>query len=367
MAEPLKNYYNEKFFNSCCEIIATVEKGFNKKQFLREIYANGWEDLELKERMRHVSTTLNNHLTGNYKKQVTKILKMTQLLLKNKMQEQGLQYMFLPDFIEQYGQDDYETSVKAMEKITVFTSCEFGVRPFILKYPAQMMQQFLLWSKHDNLHVRRFASEGSRPRLPWAMGIPALKADPKPILPILKNLKNDPSEYVRRSVANNLNDISKDHPVVVINIAKSWMNKKVETQKLIKHACRTLLKQGNAEVMELFGFGNAKNIKIENLKIQTPKIKIGEALVFNFDLKNTAATAALVRLEYAVYYQKSNGTLSKKVYKISEKQYSPKSSTPIEKKQSFRQITTRVFHKGLHQVAIVVNGVEGEKFDFKLV
>jgi hypothetical protein len=172
---------------------------------------------------------------------------------------------------------------------------------------------------------------------------------------------------VRRSVANNLNDISKDHPQKVIEIAQEWLGNSVSTDKLIKHACRTLLKQGNLQVMPLFGFGSVTMLKIHRFEVNTPTVKIGETLTFGFDFENTGIANELVRLEYGVYYQKANGTLSKKVYKISEKTYAAGTKSSVTRKQSFRVITTRKFHIGLHQVSLIINGVELRKCDFTLV
>jgi 3-methyladenine DNA glycosylase AlkC len=292
---------------------------------------------------------------------------MIEQLQKEGTKEDSLEYMFFPDFIEVYGIGDYKNSIKAIEKITQFTSCEFGVRPFLIKYPKKGIQQMMKWTSHKHPMVRRLSTEGCRPRLPWAMAIPFLKKDPSPIIPILEKLKDDSSESVRRSVANNLNDISKDNPDVVIGLAKKWFEKNKELDWVVKHACRTLLKQGNQEVMKLFGFGDVGKIKIENFQILTPKVKIGEALEFTFQLKNTSSNPSKLRLEYGLYYQKQNGSLSKKVFKISEKIYPEKSATTINRKQSFRVITTRKFHKGLHQVSIIINGHEFEQYDFELL
>jgi 3-methyladenine DNA glycosylase AlkC len=230
------------------------------------------------------------------------------------------------------------------------------------------MNQMLTWSKHKHWAVRRLSSEGCRPRLPWHVALPNLKENPTPIIPILENLKNDTSEIVRKSVANNLNDIAKDSPETVINLAKKWQGESKNTDWVIKHGCRTLLKQGNAEVMKIFGFDTTiKNISIQNFQILTPKVKIGKSLEFDFELLNNNKKKAKIRLEYGIYYQKANGTLSKKVYKISEKEYAGNSITQITRKQSFRVITTRVFHLGLHQISIIINGNELEKYDFELI
>ena len=366
MAELFKNIYNQKFFDTFIDVILQIKPDFNKKSFKNSIYDNEWENRELKQRMRHISVVLKNHLFEDYDKNIAFILKLISQLEKNNIKEKSIEFMFLPDFVELYGLENYNISVMAFEQITQFTSCEFAVRPFIIKYQEKMIKQMHLWSKHKHQMVRRLATEGCRPRLPWAMAIPSLKNNPVPIISILEQLKNDKSETVRRSVANNLNDISKDNPNTVIKLVKSWQGKTKETDWLIKHACRTLLKKGNFEVLKLFGFGAVDKIKINNFKILTPKVKIGTFLEFTFEIENTNNLASKIRLEYGLYYQKANGTLSKKVFKISEKEYSKNSVTKINRKQSFRIITTRKYHIGLHQLSIIINGKEFDIIDFEL-
>jgi len=367
MAELFKNVYNQKFFDGLTKTIQQVIPDFDKDSFIDHIYDNEWENRELKQRMRHIATVLKKHLPDNYKENIKTIIKIIQQLQKCGFKEDSLELMFFPDFIEQYGLADYETSIKGFEQVTQFTSCEFAVRPFIIKYEKEMIGQMSLWSKHKHPMVRRLSSEGCRPRLPWAIAIPSLKKNPTPIIPILENLKNDESESVRRSVANNLNDISKDNPSTIINLVKNWQGKTKETDWLIKHACRTLLKQGNLEVMELFGFGSVEEIEIDNFQILTSKVKMGEALEFTFQLLNTCNSTSKVRLEYGLYYQKANGSLSKKVFKIGEKIYPANSMTIINRRQSFKEITTRKFHLGQHQLSLIINGKELEKNDFELI
>lgn len=366
MAEPFKNIYNEAFFDGLVGNLERVIENFDKELFLEKIFNDEWDSKELKQRMRYLSTVLNDFLPDDYEQSIHVIFQLIELSKENQF-GLSLEYMFLPDFVEQYGLDNVEISIKAMEKITQFTSCEFAVRPFILKYPEKMMNQMLIWSKHEHHGVRRFSSEGCRPRLPWAMALPELKQGPSPIIPILKNLKNDHSEFVRKSVANNLNDISKDNPETVIALAKKWKGNSKSTDWIIKHGCRTLLKQGNSEIMELFGFGSVKKINIQEFEVLTPEVKVGDSLEFSFKLKNTDTEKAKIRLEYGLYYQKANGSLSKKVFKISEKDYLAKSVTKINRKQSFKVITTRKFHCGLHQVSLIINGNELDKKDFELV
>ncbi|MDD4372572.1 MAG: DNA alkylation repair protein [Bacteroidales bacterium] len=275
--------------------------------------------------------------------------------------------MFLPDYIEVFGLNDYETSVSLMEYVTQFCSCEFAVRPFIIKYGDRMINQMNQWSLHQNYHVRRIASEGSRPRLPWAIALPDLKQNPNPILPLLDNLKSDPSEYVRRSVANCLNDIAKDNPEIVISIAKQWKGYSKETYALIKHGCRTLLKKGNSEVLKYFGLDDNPNIVVTQFRIERPKIAIGESLEFCFTLQNNGKKTQTVRIEYGIYYLRNNGQHSKKVFKISERMLEPNEKIDIKRRQSFKIITTRKFYVGEQNLSIIINGQEREFIKFELI
>lgn len=367
MPEPFKNVYNPTFFKQFTHHLTTVVPAFDTQGFLKTLFDNEWEAKELKERMRHTTLVLRAYLPNDFETNVTSLLQTIDELKAHKIKENSIEYMFIPDFIEQYGMDDFQTSVRAFEEITQFTSCEFGVRPFLIKYPAKMMSQMLEWSKHEQPTVRRLASEGSRPRLPWGMALPFLKKDPAPLLPILENLKKDPSESVRRSVANNLNDISKDHPETVVNWVGKWKDGSKEIDWLIKHGCRTLLKDGRPDVLAFFGFGTVDQLEISDFEVHTPKVAIGESLAFSCRLQNKSDKPEKIRLEYGIYYLKANGSLSRKVFKISEKTYEPHIGVQLKRQQPFKLITTRKFHVGLHQVALIINGKEYDKHDFELV
>lgn len=375
--EPIKNRYNEQFFERFTNDLKCVIPDFDACDFVSQIMDNAWEKRELKQRTEHIATVLRSFLPTDYEEAIDKILELLDYkkdtlpdfsVINDTQFSLSLEYGWILDnFVEQYGLDDYTTSVRAIEKITQFTSCEFGVRPFIIKYPDKMMKQMFTWSNHEHWGVRRLASEGCRPRLPWAMALPNLKKDPAPIIPILENLKNDPSRFVRLSVANNLNDMAKDNPETVIKLAKKWHGESKEIDWIIKHGCRTLLKQGDQNVLELFGFGSAtKNISIQDFCILTPTVKIGDSLEFEFKLFNNNCDRVKIRLEYGIYYQKANGMLAKKVHKISEKEYAGSSITQINRKHPFKVVTTRKLHCGLHQVSVIVNGSEFEKYDFEL-
>jgi len=273
--------------------------------------------------------------------------------------------MFFQDYVECYGLHDFATSIDALAHFTKHASSEFAVRAFILQDEKRMMKQIAQWAKADNHHVRRLASEGCRPRLPWAISLPAFKKNPKPVLSILKTLMKDDSEYVRRSVANNLNDISKDHPELIIAWAQQWLGRNKNTDRLIKHACRTLLKQGNPQVMALFGFTTPSYLKVSSLKLKQ-EVTMGEVLDFSFLVKSQKEKLGKCRLEFAIDFVKANGSLNRKVFKIAEADYAKKEKH-ITKHFSFKKISTRKYYAGTHHLSIIINGVEQTSKTFCLL
>ncbi|OOV16366.1 DNA alkylation repair protein [Flavobacterium sp. LM4] len=362
----IKDIYSVSFYKKFSQAVAEVHPSFNKQKFIETIYEGNFLEKEWKDRMKHTTMVLHQFMPENFSQAVSLIEKIIENLKKNNFSDSNLAFIFFADYIEIYGLKDFETSMKAFVSITQFISCEFAVRPFILKYKEKMIDEMTKWSLHENHHVRRLASEGSRPRLPWAMAIPFLKKDPSSILPILENLKNDPSEYVRRSVANNLNDIAKDNPGILLEIASRWKNHSRETDGIIKHGSRTLLKQGHPKILSHYGL-ESTNIELSSFVIKTPIVKIGYYLQFCFYLNNKNEEPKTIRLEYAIHYKKAKGHLAQKVFKISEKIYPPNQLTKIERNQSFKLITTRVFHTGVHQLSIIINGTESEALEFELI
>ncbi len=349
MADLLKDIYNKKFIQKLSLEIKQVYTEFDANVFIKNIFNNEWEGKELKQRIRHISENIEKGFPDNYIKSIN-ILKPVSLKFHD------LEHLIFPDFVELCGINDLNTSIHAMEYFTENSSSEFPVRQFIIKYGNKMMKQMNSWSKSNNEHVRRLASEGCRPRLPWVIALPEFKKDPTSILPILERLKSDDSEYVRRSVANNLNDISKDNPDIVIKIAKKWKGLNPDTDKLVKHACRTLLKQGNIEILKLFGFKPIAHVSIKSFK-NTKTIKMGEDIEFNFSLNTLKNKLGKLRIEYAIDYVRQNNKVSRKVFKISEGDYA-KEKIQIKKKHSFRAISSRRYYAGKHGLAIIINGQE---------
>lgn len=365
MPEPLKNIFNPIFFEHLTTAIKSRLPDFNDQHFINRIFDIAWEKKELKQRVRHISTTLKNYLPGAYPDQVKIIVGIIEDL-KKEGRKGGFEYIFFPDFIEQFGLEDLNISLESIESITEFISCEFAIRPFLLKYPDKVMSQMVQWSKHPHPNVRRLSSEGCRPRLPWAMAIPQLKKDPSPVFPILNNLKNDPSLFVRKSVANHLNDIAKDHPSIVIGIANKWKGTSKETDWIIRHGCRTLLKKADKNIYSLYDLNPQANCRIMNFKLSKNRISQDERLQFSFKLEPVKKQVSKLRIEYAIYYMKSNGKQNKKIFQLTENNFNKDQYYSFTRNQSFHDLTTRKHYPGKHKIAIVVNGREMVTKDFWL-
>lgn len=349
MAEKLKDtlfpLHKVQLFGS---VLREVYPEFQSDAFVATVCDKDWPARELKEKMRHTSLSLHKFLPNDFEEAV-------KLLVAIVPQVTGFEAIVLPDYIEVYGMEHWDISLPALGEVTKCGSSEFGIRPFLLKDLEATMKYMLAWADNDDFKVRRFASEGCRPRLPWASGIPALKKDPSLIVPILEKLKNDPEEFVRKSVANNLNDISKDHAELVLDICERWQGNSKNTDWIIKHACRTLLKQGNKRAMLLFGFANPELMKVTDLSFSNNLPKIGEDITFSFTLNLEIKEKQKVRIEYFVHFIKANGKPSPKVFQIKEVAMLPGKHS-ITKKHTFKNMSTRKHYPGTHKFEVVVNG-----------
>jgi len=358
MPEALKNLYSKTLIKNLCTEIYNIHTDFDIQSFAEQVFDKHWKNKELKQRMRHIAECLHTHLPTDYKKTI-------EILKPVSENFSGFEYMFFQDYVECYGLDYFDTSIEALEHFTKYASSEFAVRAFILQDEKRMMKQMMDWAKSDNHHVRRLASEGCRPRLPWAIALPAFKKNPQPVLKILKTLMNDESQYVRRSVANNLNDISKDNPDIIMQWAEQWLGDNQETNWIIKHACRSLLKLGDSRALSLFGFTGATHIKLDAFNVQ-PTVDLGEKLHFSFLLKTSEKRLGLCRIEFAIDFMKANGKQSRKVFKISEGDYSEREKQ-VDKVFSFKEISTRRYYAGEHKLTIIMNGVDQVTKPFNLV
>ncbi|MCP4900762.1 MAG: DNA alkylation repair protein [bacterium] len=360
MAERLKDmFFTRDSVEAMANALAEVYPRFEKPRFLNLVFDGTFEEKELKARMRHVTERLVEVLPEDYGEALD-------MLERAAPQVAGFEAMCLPDYVEVHGaESDWERSLDALALFTKYSSSEFAIRPFINADPKRAMAYMLQLSKDKNSKVRRFASEGCRPRLPWAMALPDLKKDPQLILPILKQLKGDEDEAVRRSVANNLNDISKDNPEIALEVCEAWRGETENTDTLIKHACRTMLKAGEPRALRLFGFGDPGEIEVSQLALDQNALAIGQKLRFGFTLKIGTTAETKVRLEYAVHFVKARGKVSRKVFQIKEATYLP-GDYEVSRGHSFADMSTRRHYPGEHQLEIIVNGIEKARVTLQL-
>ena len=364
MPELLKNRYNYESLQELALRVKAVYPSFQEEDFVKAVINETWEALELKARMRQISVNLGRYLPDDYEQAIGILNKVVEGYPEG---YNDFAFMYFPDFVEVYGQEEryWDLSMAALERFTALSSSDFAVRPFIIKHEERMMRQMAVWAGHGNEHVRRLSSEGCRPQLPWGQALTSFKKDPLPVLGILERLKADPSPYVRKSVANNLNDISKTHPGLVIKTAKDWYGGNEYTDWIVKHGCRTLLKKGNRDVLDIFGFADAGCVKVTGFALEDECVAIGGNLAFSFTV--VAKKAARIRLEYGIDYVKANGTRSRKIFQISEITLQENEMRLYTKKHSFAEVSTRNHYPGPHSVTLIVNGTAVGTLDFEVL
>lgn len=363
MAGLFKDRFNDESLNKLALEIQTVYNGFPVEKFLKSTMDETWDGLEFKQRVMQISVNLGKYLPADYK---TAIHIIDKVIMNYDICLDGF-VIFFPTFVELYGQDkeNWDVSMAALARYTQYASAEFAVRSFIINDERRMMAQMTAWAKHDNEHVRRLASEGCRPRLPWGRALPRFQKDPSPVLCILEQLKADPSPYVRKSVANNLNDISKTHPDLVVKIARDWYGKDKHTDWIVKHGCRTLLKKGNSDLLGILGFADAGCVKVDGFSLGAASVFIGENMTFSFEIEAQKTTK--VRLEYGIDYVKANGKRNRKIFQISELIFKENGKKPYTKTHSFADASTRKHYPGIHSVTLIVNGAERGTLDFEVL
>lgn len=349
MAEQLKNiFFTPESIRNMAEAAKRFYPSFDRQRFTDLVFDSTWPEKELMEKMRHTTLCLNQTLPRSFPEALEILKKMAPLV-------KGFDALVLPDYVAVFGMDDWELSLPALRYFTKYSTSELAIRPFLVRDPDEVMACMSEWADDADPRVRRLASEGCRPRLPWAEALPQFRKDPCPIIPILEKLNNDESDSVRRSVANNLNDISKDHPGLVLEICERWYGQTKHTDEIVKHACRGLLKKGDKRALMLFGYGDPANIQVKAFKPDREQVAIGEDLAYSFQLIINEKQSRPVRLEYAVYYVKANKKLSEKIFKITENTFKPGRHN-FSRRHSFRDMSTRKHYPGDHRLSIIVNG-----------
>lgn len=350
---------------------AAIERcmpGFPREQFLGQVL-DGLDVLELKERVHHVIAVLAGFLPENFPDAAQILARLPEHWDGGDPDNplRGFAAWPLIDYTAVYGLDHPDISLDLLRGLTTLFSAEFAVRPFIQLHPETAYAHMLKWCDHADPHVRRLASEGNRPRLPWGERLPGFIADPSPVLALLEKLKDDPSEYVRRSVANNLNDISKDHPELVLQTCYAWLGGASDERRwIVRHATRTLVKNGHPEVFPLLGYTENPEIAVESFLLDKSHVVLGDALAFRFALTSKSKAEQKIVLDYGIHFMKANGTQNRKVFKLKSVTLKPGEVVEITKRHPIKPITTRTYYPGEHKLEVLVNGVGIADVDFFL-
>jgi 3-methyladenine DNA glycosylase AlkC len=358
MAEPLKNYYGPDVPARIARMIKEVDNAFEEDAFLADAL-DGYQALELTPRAWQIADALGRHLPQDYERAIEILIAS----LGPKLEAAELTgidvFVYLPHvfFVARFGADHFDASMRAQYELTQRFTAEYSIRVFLERYPEHTLDRLREWVFDSNVHVRRLVSEGTRPRLPWAPRLRAFQDDPRPVLELLDLLKDDPELLVRRSVANNLNDIGKDNPAALVQTCRRWMRYATpERSWLVRHALRSAVKRGEPEALEILGFVPATGVRVREIHIAPPVASIGESVRFSVELANEGSTTQQLLVELRVHFVKANGKPSPKVFALKELGLPPSGSARLTKTISLAQHTTRTHYPGQHRVEVVVNG-----------
>jgi 3-methyladenine DNA glycosylase AlkC len=358
MAEPLKNYYGPDVPARIARMITEVDSSFDLNAFLTDAL-DGYQTLELTPRAWQIAHALGRHLPQDYEQAIEILIAS----LGPKLEAAELTgmdvFIYLPHvfFVAKFGVDHFEASMHAQYELTQRFTAEYSIRVFLERYPHRTLARLREWAFDANVHVRRLVSEGTRPRLPWAPWLRAFQDDPRPVLELLDLLKDDPELLVRRSVANNLNDIGKDNPAALIDTCRRWMKDATpDRSRLVRHALRSAVKRGDLDALEILGFLPATGVQVRDIRIAPAVASIGDSVTFTVDLSNEGSITLPLLIELRVHFVKANGRSSPKVFALKELELQPHGSVRLTKAVSLAQHTTRTHYPGEHRVEVLVNG-----------
>ncbi len=355
--QPFKLYYNADLARDMGQRIQLSDPSFDVAGFVDDIAAQV-DALEFKDRIALFSSALQRRLLDSFPAAwaILETLLDDELAAEEGMFSDGFGLWPIAHFIEAYGLDDFDASMEAMYEITKRHTAEFAIRPFLVRYPTQTMAQLHQWVEDESPHVRRLVSEGTRPRLPWASRLDAFIVDPSPTLELLERLKDDPSPYVRKSVANHLNDISKDHPQLIVETLACWREDAgPERQWIIRHALRTLVKQGDPAALAVLGYGPPL-VTLADLRLEPTNVAVGDTMVINFVLQSESDGDQDLVIDYIIHFALANGKTGAKVFKLTTRSLAAGQSLAVTKSHTFRPITTRKYYSGAHRLEVQVNG-----------
>lgn len=369
MAEPLKNQFGTDVPRRIGDQIAAVSTKFDKRAFMRDTL-DGYDALELMPRARHIARQLRAHLPPKYPEALRILMKSIGPRPVRGEAEGMASFYYAPHtyFVSEYGLDDFEASMQAQYELTQRFTAEFSIRPFLEKHPDATLARLREWTKDESPHVRRLVSEGTRPRLPWASRLREFQKNPAPVLALLELLKDDPELYVRRSVANNLNDIGKDHPEILVDTAKRWLqNASAERAWIVNHSLRSAIKRTESGALAALGFDGVANVAVRDVSISPERARTGQSVTIRVTVANKESALQRVLVDLRVHFVKAGGHTSTKTFKLRTLELGAKESVTMQKTISLAQLTTRKHYPGTHRVELLLNGMAKRLGEFEIV
>lgn len=370
MSRLLRDVFNENSVKGLAARIRKVCTGFRAEDF-RKCSTADFDKMNYAERLEQITMCLHRFLPDDY---ASALNLLTEAVTGEREYHDNFKFrddlfinLPLSRYVSMFGLDDFELSMDALKHMTKSFTAEYDIRYFIEKYPEESISLMRKWADDKNVHVRRLASEGTRPRLPMGRRLKMFVENPSPILPILEKLKNDPVLYVRRSVANSLNDISKDHPELAAEIAGRWLDEDFEHSEWVaKHAMRTLYKAGHGKALAMSGYPEPVDLEISEPELESNSLTMGSDLEFSFELYNGSDFEINIMADYEIHFMKSSGKLSPKVFKLKKCIIKPGERVTLSGRYPFRGRTTRKYYPGEHLLFISVNGLKRGPVSFTL-
>lgn len=364
--EPFKNAFDEAAVRALATRVHGQEPPFPVERFVQQA-TDGLHALELKARVVQIAAALRACLPGEVPAALQVLVATLGPPFDPEVANGGsFQVWPLTQFVQDFGLDHPDASLDALHAMTQRFTGEFAIRPFLRLHPVRTLERLEGWVHDPSVHVRRLVSEGSRTRLPWGERLQRFIDDPSPTLALVERLRDDPAEYVRRSVANHLNDLAKDHPERVVDIARRWWEERDhnDRQRLVRHALRTLIKQGHPGALGVIGFGAAGRVGLRALRVE-PSVSLGGALGVEVELHNPGDQPVDVLLDLVVHHLRAGGGWSPKVFKWTTLTLAAGETRRLQRRHPMKVVTTRRYYPGAHRVEVQVNGevLGGEGFE----
>jgi 3-methyladenine DNA glycosylase AlkC len=359
VAEQLKHFFGETVVRFIARELAGVHPPFRQPAFVRDCM-HTLEQRELTARAWHIAEAMAAHLPQSFPAAARIIVASLGTELASTSTFGMAPFRYLPHvfFVQKYGLEDFEPAMQAQYALTQRFTAESSIRAFLIRYPEATLTRLREWASDPSPHVRRLVSEGTRPRLPWAPRLPAFQKDPRPVLQLLELLKDDRERYVQRSVANNLNDIGKDHPDLAATICREWARRAPPGRAwIVRHALRSLVKKSHPVALATLGVGEKPQVKLEQVKLLPKSINIGGELRFSCVLTSTGTTTQTLLVDYAVHFIKANGASKPKVFKLKRLSLEDGARADLRGKLSFANLSTRRHYPGRHRMDLLINGV----------